>query len=49
MVSKHEILSLMERYDKDALAITTVCSHSSLQIFDGARNEGFLPIGSCIG
>ncbi|MCE8425991.1 MAG: formate--phosphoribosylaminoimidazolecarboxamide ligase [Candidatus Methanoperedens sp.] len=49
MVSKHEILSLMERYDKDALAITTVCSHSSLQIFDGARKEGFRTIGICIG
>ncbi|MBU4490871.1 MAG: formate--phosphoribosylaminoimidazolecarboxamide ligase, partial [Euryarchaeota archaeon] len=27
----------------------TVCSHSSLQIFDGARKEGFKTIGICMG
>jgi len=49
MIGKQEILSILESYDKDALAIATVCSHSSLQIFDGARKEGFRTIGICVG
>lgn len=47
--SKEEILGILDGYDKDEMAITTVCSHSSLQIFDGARKEGFGTIGICIG
>ncbi len=49
MISKQEILDILEGYDKDNLAIATVCSHSSLQIFHGARKEGFRTIGICIG
>ncbi|MBU4076472.1 MAG: formate--phosphoribosylaminoimidazolecarboxamide ligase [Euryarchaeota archaeon] len=49
MVEKKEILEILEGYDKDKLAIATVCSHSSLQLFDGARKEGFRTIGICIG
>ncbi len=49
MVRKQEILKILEGYDKDNLAIATVCSHSSLQIFDGARKEGFKTIGICMG
>jgi len=49
MVETQEILNILEGYDKDELAITTVCSHSSLQLFDGARKEGFRTIGICIG
>lgn len=49
MIKKQEILDILEGYDKDALAIATVCSHSSLQIFDGARKEGFKTIGICMG
>ncbi|MBU4374757.1 MAG: formate--phosphoribosylaminoimidazolecarboxamide ligase [Euryarchaeota archaeon] len=49
MVEKQEILDILEGYDKDELAIATVCSHSSLQIFDGARKEGFKTIGICMG
>ncbi len=49
MVETQEIIEILEGYDKDELAITTVCSHSSLQIFDGARKEGFRTIGICIG
>ncbi len=30
-------------------AIATLCSHSSLQIFHGARAEGLSPIGICVG
>ncbi len=49
MVQTQKILDILESYEKDELAITTVCSHSSLQIFDGARKEGFRTIGICIG
>ncbi|MCZ7391969.1 MAG: formate--phosphoribosylaminoimidazolecarboxamide ligase [Candidatus Methanoperedens sp.] len=49
MVAELEILEILEGYDKDNLAIATVCSHSSLQIFDGARKEGFKTIGICLG
>ena len=49
MITKEEILNILKGYDTEDLAITTVCSHSSLQIFDGARKEGFRTIGICIG
>ena len=49
MIAKKEIRNILENYDIDNLAITTVCSHSSLQIFDGARKEGFKTIGICVG
>ena len=39
---------ILNGYDTENLAITTVCSHSSLQIFNGARKEGFHTIGICI-
>ncbi len=48
MVGKQEIINILEGYDKDSLSIATVCSHSSLQIFDGARKEGFRTIGICM-
>ncbi len=48
-ISKEEILDILGGYNKDELTITTVCSHSSLQLFDGARKEGFRTIGICIG
>jgi len=32
-------------YDVDDVAICTICSHSALQIFHGARQEGFRTIG----
>ncbi len=49
MVEKQEIIDILEGYDKDNIAIATVCSHSSLQIFDGAKKEGFRTIGICMG
>ena len=48
MVAK-DIAEILNGYDKNDLAIATVCSHSSLQLFDGARKEGFKTIGICIG
>ncbi len=47
MINK-DILNILEGYDKDNIAIATVCSHSSLQIFHGARKEGFRTIGICV-
>lgn len=38
-------MSLLTNYDTDALMIGTVCSHSALQIFHGAKMEGFKTLG----
>ncbi len=42
------IQNIIDRYDKDNLTIATVCSHTSLQIFHGAKKEGFKTLGICI-
>jgi 5-formaminoimidazole-4-carboxamide-1-(beta)-D-ribofuranosyl 5'-monophosphate synthetase len=47
MVSETTIRGIVEDYDD--LAVATVCSHSSLQIFYGARQEGFRTVGIAIG
>ncbi|MCA1814226.1 MAG: formate--phosphoribosylaminoimidazolecarboxamide ligase [Halobacteriales archaeon] len=39
----------LAQYDPGKLTIATVCSHSSLQIFHGARREGFRTLGICKG
>ncbi|AKB86176.1 formate--phosphoribosylaminoimidazolecarboxamide ligase [Methanococcoides methylutens] len=49
MISKQQISEIISKYDQENLAIATVCSHSSLQIFDGARKEGLKTIGICVG
>jgi len=49
MITKQQISEILHNYDLDKLTIATVCSHSSLQIFDGARKEGFRTIGICVG
>src|SRR5512136_1816626 len=49
MIPKEDILEIFDGYDKQNLTIATICSHSSLQIFHGARMEGFKTIGICIG
>lgn len=48
MIPKERIAEIFESYE-DSISIATVCSHSSLQIFDGARKEGFNTIGIAIG
>jgi 5-formaminoimidazole-4-carboxamide-1-(beta)-D-ribofuranosyl 5'-monophosphate synthetase len=45
MVPKEKIDRILDGYDKDKLTIATLCSHSSLQIFHGARKMGFRTIG----
>lgn len=43
------IENILKKYNKKKLTIATLCSHSSLQIFHGAKTEGFRTIGICIG
>jgi 5-formaminoimidazole-4-carboxamide-1-(beta)-D-ribofuranosyl 5'-monophosphate synthetase len=40
---------MLASYDKKNLTIATVCSHSSLQIFNGARKEGLKTLGIAVG
>ncbi len=47
MVTRKAIGSVAEDY-RD-IVVATVCSHSSLQIFHGARQEGFKTLGIAIG
>jgi len=47
MVSRSQIASILDDYED--LTIGTVCSHSSLQIFHGARQEGFKTLGIAVG
>ncbi|UCE45055.1 MAG: formate--phosphoribosylaminoimidazolecarboxamide ligase [Methanobacteriota archaeon] len=49
MVPKERVDKIIESYDADKLTIATACSHTSLQIFDGARREGFKTLGITIG
>ncbi|KAA0008409.1 MAG: formate--phosphoribosylaminoimidazolecarboxamide ligase [Thermoplasmata archaeon] len=39
------IEEIVKGYDKKNISIATACSHSSLQIFNGARREGLKSIG----
>jgi 5-formaminoimidazole-4-carboxamide-1-(beta)-D-ribofuranosyl 5'-monophosphate synthetase len=48
VIPKERISEILEGYGEN-VSIATVCSHSSLQIFDGARKEGFKTIGIAIG
>ena len=36
-------------YDLGEITLATLCSHTSLQIFHGAREEGFKTLGLAIG
>jgi 5-formaminoimidazole-4-carboxamide-1-(beta)-D-ribofuranosyl 5'-monophosphate synthetase len=49
MIDKSKIQEILDEYDSKELTIATVCSHSSLQIFHGARQEGFKTLGICLG
>ena len=48
-MTKIKINDMLTSYDTKNLRIATVCSHSSLQIFNGARKEGFKTIGISVG
>ena len=48
-MTKININDMLTSYDKKNLTIATVCSHSSLQIFNGAKKEGFKTLGISVG
>ena len=48
-MTKINVNDMLTSYDKKNLRIATVCSHSSLQIFNGARKEGLKTIGISVG
>ena len=48
-MDKKMINDILATYDTKNLTIATVCSHSSLQIFNGAKKEGFKTLGITIG
>lgn len=47
MITKEKVDSILSGYDKKNLSIATLCSHTSLQIFYGAKKEGLHTIGIC--
>lgn len=48
-MTKINVNDMLTSYDKKNLTIATVCSHSSLQIFNGAKKEGFNTLGISVG
>ena len=48
-MTKNNIEDMLASYDKNNLTIATVCSHSSLQIFNGAKKEKFKTLGIAVG
>ena len=48
MVPKSKIDEILDGYDASDITIATLCSHSSLQIFHGARKMGFKTLGLTI-
>jgi len=45
MITKERISEILSSYDSTNLHLATVCSHTSLQLFHGARQEGIPTIG----
>ncbi|AAL80545.1 5-formaminoimidazole-4-carboxamide-1-(beta)-D-ribofuranosyl 5'-monophosphate synthetase [Pyrococcus furiosus DSM 3638] len=41
MISREQILEVLEKYDKEKITIGVIGSHSALDITDGAKEEGF--------
>ena len=41
MVPKQRIIDIVKDYDPKDITIATLCSHSSLQIFNGAKEGRF--------
>jgi len=46
-ISREKIGEILSSYDKKKLQMATICSHTALQIFHGARQEGIRTIGIC--
>ena len=47
MITNTDIGKIIEKYDQNKLAIGTLGSHSSLNIFKGAKEEGFRTVCIC--
>jgi 5-formaminoimidazole-4-carboxamide-1-(beta)-D-ribofuranosyl 5'-monophosphate synthetase len=47
LITPADIASILHSYDLDNLAIGTLGSHSSLNIFKGAKEEGFRTVCIC--
>ena len=47
MLGPKDISSILDRYDAKKLKIGTIASHSALDVFDGAVEEGFLTVAVC--
>jgi len=47
MISKADIDKIVKEYSLNEITICTICSHTALQIFYGAKQEGFKTIGIC--
>ncbi|KYH37254.1 MAG: 5-formaminoimidazole-4-carboxamide-1-(beta)-D-ribofuranosyl 5'-monophosphate synthetase [Candidatus Bathyarchaeota archaeon B24] len=45
MITKAEVEELLSSYDVSSLKVSTICSHSALQIFHGAKQLGFKTLG----
>jgi 5-formaminoimidazole-4-carboxamide-1-(beta)-D-ribofuranosyl 5'-monophosphate synthetase len=47
MITRQQITKILSEYDRDKLAIGTLGSHSALNIFKGAKEEGFRTVCVC--
>jgi 5-formaminoimidazole-4-carboxamide-1-(beta)-D-ribofuranosyl 5'-monophosphate synthetase len=47
MITREDITKILGKYDMKKLAIATLGSHSSLNIFKGAKEEGFRTVAVC--
>ncbi|MDI9578097.1 MAG: formate--phosphoribosylaminoimidazolecarboxamide ligase [Thermoproteota archaeon] len=47
MIDSNDIQKIIEKYDQNNLSIGTLGSHSSLNIFKGAKEEGFRTVCIC--
>ncbi len=45
MIPRSQILDILRHYNESDIKIGTICSHTALQIFHGARREGIPSVG----
>ena len=48
MVPRKRINEIVKDYDPEDITIATLCSHTSLQLFNGAKKEGFKTLGLAV-
>ena len=47
MLDRNEIIDVLNGYETNSLKIGSIASHSALDIFDGAIEEGFRTVAIC--